>query len=103
VHLRQIEIDSPTQGTLDARSVVLGLLSQPGEMDASPAQHSTPVVIWQGSIRSQTTAARSYFVVIYDDETGRCSCPDFHFRGTLKEDRRYACKHIRTARSQLSR
>jgi len=102
VRPRQIEIDSPTHETLDARSVVLGLLSQPDD-DARPAQHSPPVVIWQGSIRSQSTEARSYFVVIYDDGTGRCSCPDFHFRGTLKEDRRYACKHIRTARSQLSR
>jgi hypothetical protein len=102
VYPRQIEIDGPTHEALDARSVVLGLVSQPAE-DAGPAQQSTPVVIWQGSIRSQTTAARSYFVVIYDDETGGCSCPDFHFRGTLREDRRYACKHIRTARSQLSR
>jgi len=102
VRPRQIEIDSPTHETLDARSVVLGLLSQPDE-DARPAQHSTPVVIWKGSIRSQSAAARSYFVAIYADGTGRCSCPDFHFRGTLKEDRCYACKHIRTARSQLSR
>ena len=52
-------------------------------------------------MRSQTSAGRSYFIVMYADETARCSCLDFHFRGTLKEDRNYACKHIRTARAQL--
>ena len=96
---RQIEIDGPSQPDLDARGVVLGLLSQPGE-DAPADQPSAPVVVWQGSVRSQTSASRSYFVVIYDDDTARCSCLDFHFRGTLKDDRAYACKHIRAARSQ---
>jgi SWIM zinc finger len=67
----------------------------------TPLPTSTPVVVWQGSVRSQTSARRSYFVVMYADETARCSCLDFHFRGTLKEDRNYACKHIRKARAQL--
>ena len=99
---RQIEIDGPSQPALDPRSVVLGLLSQPGE-DAPPDQPCAPVAIWSGSVRSQTSAGRSYFVVFYDDNTARCSCLDFHFRGTLKEDRGYACKHIRTVRSQMNR
>ena len=98
---RQIEIDGPSHPGLDARSVVLGLLPQLPEDDARAEQPSSPVVVWQGSLRSQSSAGRSYFIVIYDDDTARCSCLDFHFRGTLKEDRGYACKHIRTARSQL--
>ena len=98
---RQIEIDGPSQTAIDARGVVLGLPSQPLQ-DARPDQPSAPAVVWKGSVRSQTSPSRSYFVVIYNDDTARCSCLDFHFRGTLKEDRNYACKHIRTARSQLS-
>ena len=97
---RQIEIDGPSQSALDPRSVVLGLPSQPAET-ARAEEPSTPVVVWQGSVGSQTSAGRSYFIVIYDDDTACCSCLDFHFRGTLKEDRNYACKHIRTARAQL--
>ena len=102
MHARQIEIDGPSEPTLDARSVVLGLPSQSAE-DVRAHEPSTPVVVWQGSVRSQTSAGRSYFIVIYEDDTARCSCLDFHFRGTLKEDRNYACKHIRTARAQLRR
>lgn len=99
---RQIEIDGPSQPALDARSVVLGMPSQPAEA-ATAEGPSTRVVLWQGSVRSQTSAGRSYFIVIYDNDTARCSCLDFHFRGTLKEDRAYACKHIRTARLHMSR
>ena len=99
---RKIEIDGPLQSTLDPRSVVLGLPCQPVEADRAE-EPSNPVVVWQGSVRSQTSAGRSYFIVMYDDDTARCSCLDFHFRGTLKEDRAYACKHIRTARLQMSR
>ena len=101
MHPRQIEIDGPSQAGLDARSVVLGLVPQPPEDGAPAEKPSSPVVVWQGSVRSQSSSSRSYFVVIYEDDTARCSCLDFHFRGTLKEDRGYACKHIRTARSQL--
>ena len=102
VRPRQIEIDGPSQPALDPRSVVLGLPGQPAE-PARAEEPSTPVVVWQGSVRSQTSSGRSYFVVIYDDHTARCSCLDFHFRGTLKEDRAYACKHIRAAQLQMSR
>jgi SWIM zinc finger len=101
VHARQIEIDGPSEPALDARGVVLGFPSQPAT-DACADQPSTPAIVWQGTVRSQTSAGRSYFIVMYADETARCSCLDFHFRGTLKEDRGYACKHIRTARSQMT-
>jgi hypothetical protein len=102
VRPRQIEIDGPSQPPLDPRSVVLGMPMQPAEA-ATAEGPPTPVVVWQGSVRSQTSTGRSYFIVVYDDDTARCSCLDFHFRGTLKEDRAYACKHIRTARLQMSR
>jgi hypothetical protein len=72
VHLRQIEIDGPSQAALDARSVVLGLLPQPPEDDAGADKPSSPVFVWQGSVRSQSNAGRSYFIVIYDDNTARC-------------------------------
>ena len=102
MRLRQIEIDGPSQPALDPRGVVLGLPCQPAEA-ARTEEPPTPVVVWQGSVRSQSSAGRSYFIVIYDDDTARCSCLDFHFRGTLKEDRAYECKHIRTVRLQMSR
>jgi hypothetical protein len=101
VHPRQIEIDAPSEPALDARSVVLGSLPQPPEDEAQAEKPSSPAVVWQGSVRSHSTAGRSYFIVIYEDDTARCSCLDFHFRGTLKEDRGYSCKHIRAARSRL--
>jgi SWIM zinc finger len=101
VRPRQIEIDGPSQPALDARSVVLGLVPQQPESNAMAEKPSGPVVVWQGSVRSQSSSGRSYFIVMYEDDTARCSCLDFHFRGTLKEDRGYACKHIRIARSQL--
>ena len=97
---RQIEIDGPSQPALDARSVVLGFLS-PAVDERRTEKPSSPVVVWHGSVRSQSSSGRSYFIVMYEDDTARCSCLDFHFRGTLKEDRSYACKHIRIARSQL--
>jgi len=100
VHARQIEIDGPSEPALDARGVVLGLPSQPATASCAD-QPSTPALVWQGTVHSQTSAGRSYFIVMYADETARCSCLDFQFRGTLKEDRNYACKHIRTARAQL--
>lgn len=99
---RQIEIDGPSQPTLDPRSVVLGFSCEPAEA-AGTEEPFAPVVVWQGSVRSETSAGRSYFIVMYDNDTARCSCLDFHFRGTLKEDRAYTCKHIRTARLQMSR
>jgi hypothetical protein len=102
VHPRQIEIDGPSQPDLDPRSVVRGLPLRPAEA-ARAEEPSTLVVVWQGSVLSQTSAGRSYFIVIYEDDTARCSCLDFHFRGTLKENRGYSCKHIRTARLQMSR
>ena len=97
---RQIEIDGPSQPALDAHSVVLGFLS-PAVDETRTEKPSRACVVWQGSVRSQSSSGRSYFIVIYEDDTARCSCLDFHFRGTLKEDRGYACKHIRIARSQL--
>jgi hypothetical protein len=98
---RQIEIDSPTEPGIDARSVILGFHVADGNEEAKLEQPQAPAVVWKGSVRSETNADRSYFVVIYDDATARCSCPDFHFRGVLRDDRRYACKHIRGAHLRL--
>jgi hypothetical protein len=100
VRPRQIEIDAPTQPGIDARGVVLGFVSAEANNGTCDAP-SAPGVVWHGSVGSETNSARWYHVVMYDDHTGRCSCPDYHFRGVLKDDRSYACKHIRTIRLRL--
>jgi len=100
VRPRQIEIDAPTQAGINARGVILGFLSAESD-DGTPDAPAAPIVIWRGSVRSESNSGRSYHVVIYDDHTGRCSCADYHFRGVLKDDRGYACKHIRTVRLRL--
>jgi hypothetical protein len=100
VRPRQIEIDAPTEPGIDARGVVLGFVSDEADEGRSETP-GAPVVVWHGSVWSETNSGRSYHIVIYDDHTGRCSCPDYHFRGVLKDDRSYTCKHIRTIRLRL--
>jgi predicted nucleic acid-binding Zn finger protein len=59
-------------------------------------------VLWQGNLLGDSTPQRSYFVVVYDDGSGRCSCPDYYFRAVIKDVLDYTCKHIRRVRAQLA-
>jgi hypothetical protein len=97
--LRGLELEGPA---LDARAIVLGgagleAVPAPGP---DPAQ---PVVAWEGAIKGDGTGPQaSYFVRLYADGTGTCQCPAFYFRGTLKHDQGFCCKHMLGAQRQVN-
>ena len=95
---RELEIDPADRPALDPRRVLLGNLREPAPPDTN--SDSPRDVCWQGAVLGDGRLLRSYFVALYQDGTGSCSCPDFHFRGVLKADLRYACKHMRRAQAQ---
>lgn len=93
-----LDIDGADSPGLDAQAIVLGGCAEP----APPAPNgcSTPTVIWEGNIVGDGTGPqRSYFVRLYDDGTAHCQCPAFYFRGVLRRDPEYACKHVHHARA----
>jgi hypothetical protein len=96
---RALEIDGPNVPGLDARQVVLGPMHPPDDQPER-VQPAPPAVLWQGNVLADSRPQRTYYVVVYVDGTGRCSCPDYYFRAVLKDLRDYACKHIRRARAQ---
>jgi len=65
--------------------------------ERGPTSEKRPALRWEGAVVGGGSPPRSYFVALYGDGTGRCSCPDFYFRGVLRDARSYACKHIRRA------
>jgi len=99
---RALEIDRLDQPLLDARAIVLGA---PGRDDTPPAPPPAPVVppvVWEGTVPSDGTGPqRAYYVRLYADGTAHCQCPHFYFRGVLKRDTLFCCKHIRRASTQL--
>jgi hypothetical protein len=98
---RVLEIDGLDQPGLDAQAIVLGPLPL-ADMSREAAQRS-PAVLWQGNVAgSGRGPQRAYYVVVYDDSTGRCACPDFYFRGVLRRNLTFECKHLRLARAGLS-
>jgi len=98
---REFEIDSPEAPGLDAREVVLGFREE-GLAEHHVCEKAPRAVLWQGSLLGDSTPQRSYFVVVYDDGSGRCSCPDYYFRAVNKDVPDYTCKHIRKARAQIA-
>ena len=97
--LRGLELAGPM---LDARAIVL---SAPSLEDAPPRlapQPTVPAVLWEGAVQGDGTGPQaSYFVRLYADGTATCQCPAFYFRGTLKRDQKYCCKHVQRARLRV--
>jgi hypothetical protein len=88
---RGIEIDGGDQPVLDARSIVLN--------GGACEDIAAPAVVWEGSIQGDGTGPqRSYYVRLYADRTAHCQCPSFYFRGLLRRDAAFACKHVLRAR-----
>ena len=99
---RSLEIEGSDEPGLDARSIVLG---GGYRQDAEPSpvdQPTGPSVVWEGQVQGDGTGPqKSYFVRLYSDGTGHCQCPAFYFRGTLRHEPTYACKHVQRARLGL--
>jgi hypothetical protein len=77
---RPLEIDSPGEQQLDARTIVLGAAAQETVLGAGEADTATPDVLWQGAIASDGTGPqRSYFVRLNVDGTAHCQCPAYYF------------------------
>jgi hypothetical protein len=97
---RGIEIDGADQPVLNARSIVLnGGACEDIAAPAPEPRRAGPAVVWEGSIQGDGTGPqRSYYVRLYADRTAHCQCPSFYFRGVLRRDAAFACKHVLRAR-----
>jgi hypothetical protein len=95
---RRLDIDRQDSPGLDARAIVLGSCAEP--TSPTPIGSPTPAVIWEGNIAGDGTGPQQcYFVRLYDNGTAHCQCPAFYFRGVLRRDTEYACKHVHRARA----
>ena len=95
---RAPDIDDSDSPGLDARAIVQGHCVESATRSYAVVQ--TPGVVWEGNVAGDGTGPqRSYYVRLYDDGTGHCQCPAFYFRGVLRRDPTFACKHVRRARA----
>ena len=91
---RALELDAPEQSTLDPHSIVVGFGDQLAVAMPSPASRE-PTLVWQGQISGDGTGPQNaYYVRLYTDGSGHCSCPDYYFRGLLRRQTRFRCKHL---------
>ena len=89
---RALELDG--HEPLDPSSIVGGCqCEQPA---ANPPQAiQEPPIVWQGEVAGDGTGPqRSYYVRLYTDGAGYCACPNYYFRGVLRRDTRFRCKHL---------
>ena len=99
---RSLEIDGSDAPGLDVRTIVLGSGCSKDAVPPLVDQPAGPSVVWEGQVRGDgTRPQKSYFVRLYSDGTGHCQCPAFYFRGTLRHEPSYVCKHVRRARLGL--
>jgi len=90
---RIVEIGGPEYADLDPSSVVLGLHEQ--QPLEPPAIRIRTTIVWQGSVASDRSGrSSSYYVRLYCDGAGHCSCPDYYYRGLLRRQPAFRCKHL---------
>ncbi len=95
---RILEIDSRDGPTMDTRAVVLGSPSGVLAIAAPAPALSAPTIVWEGNITGDGTGPQAaYWVRLYDDGTAYCQCPAQYFRGVLRHDGAFMCKHTRRA------
>jgi hypothetical protein len=95
---RALELEGAGEASLDARAIVLGPPPSAGGWE--PA---APAVVWQGNVAGDGTGPQSsYFVRLNADGSSSCQCPAFYFRGVLRRDPKFHCKHIQRALAALS-
>ena len=91
---RALELDAPEHSALDQHSIVVGSHDQP-PLAAPPQAKPESAVVWQGEIAGDGTGPQStYYVRLYTDGSGHCSCPDYYFRGLLRRQTKFRCKHL---------
>jgi hypothetical protein len=98
---RSLEIDGTDAPDFDARAIVLGDSGR--RMPPRRQSSSLPVRQSYGKARSRVTGPdlRSPILFGSTDGTAHCQCPAFYFRGTLRHEPTYACKHVQRARLGL--
>ena len=91
---RALELDAPEQSTLDPHSIVVGSEDRLAVAKPSPVVPESSVV-WQGQMSGDGTGPQNaYYVRLYTDGSGHCSCPDYYFRGLLRRQAQFRCKHL---------
>jgi hypothetical protein len=91
---RALELDAPEQSGLDPHSIVAGFEDQLALAMPSPVVPESSVV-WQGQMSGDGTGPQNaYYVRLYTDGSGHCTCPDYYFRGLLRRQTRFRCKHL---------
>jgi hypothetical protein len=91
---RALELDAPEHSTLDPHSIVIGSHDLPS-VAPPPQVRPESTLVWQGEMAGDGTGPQStYYVRLYTDGTGHCSCPDYYFRGLLRRQARFRCKHL---------
>jgi hypothetical protein len=91
---RALELDAPEQSTLDPHSIVVGFDDQPAVAMPPPVSRE-PTVVWQGQISGDGTGPHNtYYVRLFTDGSGHCSCPAYYFRGLLRRQAQFRCKHL---------
>jgi hypothetical protein len=95
--LRALELDAPEQSTLDPHSIVVGFQDQLAVAMPPPVSRE-PTVVWQGQVSSDGTRPQNaYYVRLYADGSGHCSCPAHYFHGLLRRQAQFRCKHLARA------
>jgi hypothetical protein len=101
-HSRALEIDGRDQPLLDARAIVLGAPGRDAMPPIPASQPPAPAVVWEGTVPGDGTGPQAtYYVRLYADGTAHCQCPGFYFRGVLRRDATFCCKHVRRARARM--
>jgi hypothetical protein len=96
---RALEIDGPP---LDAQAIVLGAGCREGAPPVPVPHPTAPAVVWEGSVQGDGTGPQpEYYVRLYADGTAHCQCPAFYFRGTLRRNNAFVCKHVQRARLRV--
>jgi hypothetical protein len=92
---RALELDTPEYPNLDPHSIVVGSSDQPPVTTPPQVRQEPAEMVWQGEMDSDGSGPqRTYYVRLYADGGGHCSCPDYYFRGLLRRQTRFRCKHL---------
>jgi hypothetical protein len=91
---RALELDGPEDARIDPRSIIVApavhqLVALPSPVEQDPG------IVWQGDVDGDGSGRKpSYYVRLYADGGGHCACPDYYFRGLLRRQTKFRCKHL---------
>ena len=91
-----MDIDGLDRHPLDAWTIALSSACHKHAASAPVVEPSASPRCGKAPVEGDGTGPqKSYFVRLYSDGTAHCQCPGFYFRGILRRDRVFACKHER--------